>query len=450
MNEHNLKLLQEGDVNFSPERKAWYDTLDAGTLHWLERDADCFLHQSLSTPCLNIIESCEGIYITDISGHRYMDFHGNSVHQLGYGNPFIVEKLKEQLGKLSFSPRRYSNLPAIQLAEKLGSLLPPPLHRVLFAPGGTSAIGIALKIARRITGKDKVISVRGSFHGASLDAIAVGGEEQFRKYMGQLSPETLFIPQPDSYRNACEDDLVYAQNLEALLSRHTDVGAFIAETIRNTDVQIPSAAYWKKVREICDRHNVLLILDEIPTAFGRTGSLFAFEEYDIVPDILCLGKGLGGGVIPLAAMVTKEEYNIAGDIALGHYTHEKSPLGATAALAMLEYMEKENLLEKVKMDAAYMEKSLSALQHCYPLIGDVRGKGLLWAVELVTDPLTKERAVEQAGKVMYACLRRGLSFKVSQGNVLQLCPPLTITREELASALLVLEQALAEVSLTKP
>ncbi len=446
MQEKKRELLEEGDVNFSAARQEWYNTLDVETRSLLERDARCFLHQSLSSPCLDVIESCEGIYITDTNGKRYMDFHGNSVHQVGYRNPFVMGKIKEQLDRLPFSPRRFTNKPAIELAEKLVSLLPASLNRVLFAPGGTGAVGMALKLARRITGKQKVVSVEGSFHGASLDAIAAGGEEQFRQYMGPLHPETIFIPQADSYRNTGENDLAFANKLEEVLYRNEEVGAFIAETIRNTDVQIPSKEYWQRVREICDRHGVLLILDEIPIAFGRTGSLFAFEPFGIEPDILCLGKGLGAGAFPLAAMITRDEYNIAGDISLGHYTHEKSPVGCAAALAMIAYTEQERLCEKTGEDEIYIRHQLAGWKSRYPLIGDIRGKGLLWAIELVKDPVTKERAVEEAGAVMYSCLKNGLSFKVSRGNVLQLCPPLIITREELQRALGIIEEAIRSVS----
>jgi 4-aminobutyrate aminotransferase len=445
MDEARRKLQEEGDVNFSAGREEWYSLLDPLTIEWLEKDAALFLHQSLSTPCLNVIDSCEGIYITDNSGKKYMDFHGNSVHQVGYRNPFVIERMKAQLDILPFSPRRYTNKTAIALADKLVSLLPPALNRVLFAPGGTSAIGMALKLARRVTGKQQVVSVQGSFHGASLDAIAVGGEEQFRKYMGQLFPETIFIPQIDYYRNGIEQEVQFTDMLDEVMNRHEGVGAFIAETIRNTDVQIPSAGCWQRIREICDRHNVLLILDEIPIAFGRTGTLFAFEQYGIVPDILCLGKGLGAGAFPMAAIVTKDEFNIAGDVALGHYTHEKSPLGAAAALAMIDYTMQENLLEKVMEDEAFVREELEAMKAEFPLIGDIRGKGLLWAIELVTDPVTKERAVEEAEVVMYDCLKNGLSFKVSQGNVLQLCPPLIITQEEISAALQIIRRAIETV-----
>jgi 4-aminobutyrate aminotransferase len=363
-----------------------------------------------------------------------MDFHGNNVHQIGYRNPYVLEKVKQQMDLLPFSPRRFTNKTAIDFASKLISLFPEHLNRVLFAPGGTSSVGMALKLARVVTGKHKVVSLKDSFHGASLDAIAVGGEEQFKKYMGTaIADEANNIAQPIRYRNEFEDssDLQYAEELDQLLKSDKSIGAFIAETIRNTDVQIPSKAYWKRIRQICDEHQVLLILDEIPIAFGRTGKMFAFEHYDIEPDIVCLGKGLGAGIIPIAAIVTRDAFNVAADISLGHYTHEKSPLGCAAGIAMIEYIEQNNLLNKVLEDEIYVRDKLAELKDRFGLIGDIRGIGLLWGIELVTNRISKEKAIQEAELVMYECLKNGLSFKVSQGNVLQLCPPLIITREEL-------------------
>ncbi|MBX3253542.1 MAG: aspartate aminotransferase family protein [Chitinophagaceae bacterium] len=443
----------EGDINLSDSRKEWYKIIDhAGTAHYLDEDARYFLHQSMSTPCLDVLQSCEGIYITDLTGKRYMDFHGNNVHQVGYRNKYVLDKVKEQMDVLPFSPRRYTNVPAIELAKKLAGLLPGDLNRVLFAPGGTSAIGMALKLARIVTGRYKVISLWDSFHGASIDAIAAGGEQVFRKGMGPLLPGIERIPPPTTYRGILGEDgdhSKYAEYLEYVIEKEGDIGAFIVETIRNTDVQIPGKAYWQKVREICTRHNVLLILDEIPIAFGRTGKMFAFEHYGIEPDMICLGKGLGAGIMPLAAMVTRDEYNVATEVSLGHYTHEKSPLGAAAALAMLEYIENENLLAKVKDDEAFMLQELNALKSKYELIGDIRGIGLLWGIELVKNRLTKEKAIAASEMILYECLKNGLSFKISQGNVLQLSPPLIITRQQLKEAVNIVEAAIAKASALK-
>ncbi|KAA0989821.1 aspartate aminotransferase family protein [Dyadobacter aurulentus] len=441
----------EGDINLSSARRDWYALIsDPETISYLREDEAHFLHQSLSTPCLDVLASCEGIYLTDIQGKTYMDFHGNNVHQLGYRNPYIVEKLKEQLDILPFSPRRYTNIPAIELAKKLGDLMPSDLNRVLFAPGGTSAISMALKLARVVTGKHKVVSLWDSFHGASLDAISAGGELDFRKDMGPMMPGVERIPPPMTYRGpfaaAGTGDLAYADYLEYVIEKEGDIGAFLIETIRNTDVQIPSQAYWQKVREICTKHNVLLILDEIPIAFGRTGKMFAFEHYGIEPDIICLGKGLGGGIMPMAAIVARDSYNVAQHVSLGHFTHEKSPLGSVLALAMFEYIGQNNILEKVGEDEQFMREELARLQREFTLIGDVRGIGLLWGIELVTSRETREKAVKQAETVMYECLKNGLSFKVSQGNVIQLSPPLIITRPQLTEALKILRNALKTAS----
>lgn len=230
-----------------------------------------------------------------------------------------------------------------------------------------------------------------------------------------------------------------------MIEKEGGIGAFIAEGVRNTDVQVPSKAYWKRVREICDKHNVMLIIDDIPNGMGRSGEWFTYQAFDIEPDILCIGKGFGGGIVPIAAMVTKDKYNTAAQVSLGHYTHEKSPIGCAAALATMQTIEQENLLEKVRKDSEFVRSELERMKQAYPVIGDVRGIGLLWGVELVTNHITKERAFDEAEAVLYQCLNDGLSFKVSQGNVAQLSPPLIISREELTTALNIFENAIAKV-----
>lgn len=439
-------LLTEGDINFTEERLKWNQKItDPLTRQILADDARYFLHQSMSTPCLDVLQSCKGSEMQTISGRHLLDFHGNNVHQLGYGNDYVISQIVEQLKSLPFSPRRYTNQPAVELARKFADLLPGNLNRSLFAPGGTSVIGMALKLARVVTGKYKLVSLWDSFHGASLDAISAGGEAIFRKHMGPMLPGVMHIPPPTTFRGIFgsteADQLKYADYLEYVIEKDGEVGAFLAETIRNTDVQIPSKAYWKRVREICTRHGVLLILDEIPIALGRTGKMFAFEQFDIEPDIICLGKGLGGGIIPFAAMIARDSYNVAQDISLGHYTHEKSPLGSVAALATLNYIEKENLLQKVGDDGLWFGNELHILKEQFPIIGDVRGLGLLWGIELVKNQETKEKANTAAEQIMYDCLAQGLSFKVSQGNVLQLSPVLTINREDLQKAISIFSQA---------
>ncbi|MEE7771727.1 aspartate aminotransferase family protein [Vibrio parahaemolyticus] len=440
----------EGDVNTTPARQAWNASMDdERTQVLLKRDSEVFLHQAMSTPCLDTLDAAEGIYIQDATAKKYMDFHGNNVHQLGYGHPHVIKRVQEQIAKLPFSPRRFTNETAIECAEKLTQICGGELNRVLFAPGGTSAVGMALKLARHITGNYKVVSLWDSFHGASLDAISVGGEACFRQGMGPLMAGVERIPPAVSYRGAFPvadgSDVHYADYLEYVIEKEGGVGAFIAEAVRNTDVQVPSKAYWKRIREICDKHNVMLIIDDIPNGMGRSGEWFTYQAYDIEPDMLCIGKGLGGGLVPIAAMVTKDKYNTAEQISMGHYTHEKSPIGCAAALATMEAIEQDGLLDKVKADSQFMREKLLEMKAKYPVIGDVRGIGMLWGIELVTDHESKARAYDEAEAVLYQCLNNGVSFKVSQGNVIQLSPPLIITREQLTEALAIFEEAIAKV-----
>lgn len=435
----------EGDINLNPMRQTWLkNNVDPVSREWLEKDSDYFIHQSLSTPCLDIIEKCEGIYITDILGRKYMDFHGNSVHQLGYRNPYILGKVMEQMSVLPFSPRRFTNIPAIKAAEKMATLCPGNLKKVLFTTGGASSVGLALKIARVATGRYKTISMWNSFHGASLDAISAGGESLFRKNIGPLMPGTEHVPFPDKYRGifTVDDpfwDAKNAEYLEYILEQEGDIAAVIAEPVRNTTVNIPTSEFWKRVRSACYKHGTLLIFDEIPTFLGRTGKMFSFENFEVNPDILVVGKALGGGIIPFSAVVVNENLKIPPETSLGHYTFEKSPLGASAAIASFEYYEQHNIEQRVKHLELIMRQCLGNMYQRYPIIGDVRGIGMLWGIELVTDRNTREPANEAAAKIMYSCMEKGLSFKVSQGNILTLTPPLTISDNELVEALEILE-----------
>jgi 4-aminobutyrate aminotransferase len=434
-------------VNLSPARRAFEAAHVRGrTRALLDADADVFLHQSLSTPCFDALSSCDGIWLTDVEGRRIMDFHGNSVHQVGYRHPHVMIAVREQLDTLPFSPRRFTNEPAIALARKLAGLAPDPLGKVLFAPGGALAIGMALKLARVATGRHKTLSLWDSFHGASLDAISIGGEAVFRKGIGPLLPGTEHAPpcDPAACRFGCGGrcNLRCAEYLDYVLGKEEDVGAVVIETVRSTDVQVPPPEYYRIIRDACDRHGALMILDEIPICLGRTGRMFAFEHYGVVPDMVVLGKGLGGAVFPLAALIARRDLDVAADRALGHYTHEKSSVGSAAALATLEVIEREGLCERARTLGAAALARLRTLKARHPLIADVRGIGLLLAVELARDGVPARREAEQ---VMYECLARGLSFKVGQGNVLTLSPPLVIAQTDLDAAFDILDAALSAV-----
>lgn len=440
-------LRSEGDVNLSQNRQAWAKShLDALTQQVLAEDARYFLHQSLSTPCLNALRSCSGPTMVDLQGRELLDFHGNSVHQVGYANPKVVKAIITQLKSLPFCPRRYTNAPAIALAKKLTELAPGDLNRVLFAPGGAEAIGMALKLARAATGRHKTISMWDSFHGASLDTISIGGEALFRRDIGPLLPGCEHVPPPDPWhcpfdcRGSCS--LKCADYIEYVLEKEGDIAAVIGETVRTVPF-VPPPDYWRRVRTACYKHGALLILDEIPTALGRTGRMFACEHYDVVPDMLVLGKGLGGGVMPLAALLARENLNIAAEKAIGHYTHEKNPVAAAAGLATLEFIESEGLLEHVNRISSMALERLRAMKEQHPAIGDVRGLGLLLGVELVKNRATMERDSETADRVVYEALSRGLNFKVTMGSVLLLTPALTITEAEMERALRILGESIA-------
>ena len=441
----------EGDINISPRREKWQNEyIDAESRSLLDEDARYFLKQSLSTPCLNTMRACEGIYIEDMQGRRYMDFHGNNVHQVGFANPDVINAIKNQLDELSFCTRRYTNRVAVELAKKLADIAPGKLNKSLFCPGGAEAVGMAVKLARVATGRHKTISMWDSFHGATLDTISIGGEAIFRQDMGPLLPGTEHVPPPDEYHCVfgCSDrggcDLVCANYVEYILEKEGDIAAVIAEPIRSTPY-IPRPGYWQKIRQACDRHGALLIFDEIPHALGRTGKMFTFENFDTVPDIVVIGKGLGGGVFPLAAMIASEALDVAGDRAMGHYTHEKSPVGCAAALATINYIENHNLVEHTRKLGQHALERLNEMKDRYPVIGDVRGLGLFLGIELVKDRQTRERASDEAEAVMYAALSKGLSFKLTMGNIITLTPALTITRQEMDKALDIIEGCIAEV-----
>ena len=439
----------ESDTNISPERRAWAQrNLDEMARALLDRDARAFLHQSVSTPCLNAIVKAEGIYVEDTAGRRYMDFHGNNVHHIGYGHPRLKRAIAEQMDALPFTPRRYASAPAVELAEKLGAISPGSLSKVLFTTGGSDAVEVAIKIARAATGRYKTLSFWDAFHGAGYGSAAVGGEALFRSGpIGPLMPGAEHVAPFSSYRcpygtsSAEESGAVCARMIDYVLGREGDVAAFIAEPIRAVPY-VPPAGFWKQVREICDRHGTLLVFDEIPMGLGKTGKMFASQHDGVVPDIMVLGKSLGGGILPIAAVIARSELDVGGDYAFGHYTHEKNPVTARAALTTIQIIEDEGLVENAAAVGAAALARLNELKGKHALIGDVRGRGLLLGIELVSDRDNKTPANAAAEIVMYRALDRGLSFKTSFGNVLTLTPPLTVSRAEMDRAIGILDECI--------
>ena len=444
-----LVAQSESDTNLTGRRARWQErALDPATRALLAADAQHFLRQSVSTPCLNAIAKAEGIWIQDLAGRRYMDFHGNNVHHIGYGHPRLKRAIAEQMDTLPFAPRRYACEPAVALAEKLSRISPQGSAKVLFTTGGSDAIEVAVKIARTVTGRFKTLSFWDAFHGAGFGASALSGETLFRSGpAAPLIPGANHVAPFGSYRcpygtaSAEASGDACARMIEYVLEREGDVAALVAEPIRAVPY-VPPPGFWQRVRKACNRHGTLLIFDEIPTGLGKTGRMFACEHDGAVPDILVMGKALGGGILPIAAVLAHPRLDVGGDWAFGHYTHEKNPVTARAALTTIQIIEDEDLVANAARVGSMALERLHAMMGDIPQIGDVRGRGLLIGVELVKDRDSKEPDHDLAEAAMYAALDAGLSFKTTMGNVLTLTPPLTITMEEMQRALSILGDAI--------
>jgi len=442
---------EQGDVNTTESRRKYWDrNLSETAKKWFDEDAKYFLHQSLSTPVLNVLKSARGIYIEDMDGKKYIDMHGNGVHNAGFNNPAVIDAVKTQLDEgMTFCPRRYTNVAAVQLAKKLAQITPAGLCRSLFCPGGSEAIEMAIMLAKQVTGRFKTISFWDSFHGAGFGAASVGGEEHFSGGFGPLVPGAFRVEFPNYYRNPWgfsrqeEVDAECLRQIELVLKREPEMAAVIGEPISATPV-IPSHRYWQGVKQLCDQYGALLIFDEIIEGFGRTGKMFACEHF-VTPDILVLGKSFGGGLMPFAGIITHEKFNITPHRSIGHYTHEKNALCAAAALAEIAFIEDNRLPDHAAELGRYALGRLNNLAEKHRLMGQVAGLGLHIGIDLVVDRKTKVRAVDEAEIIMFKCLEKGLSAKTIEGNILTLRPALIITRDEMDRAIDIIDEAIGEV-----
>jgi 4-aminobutyrate aminotransferase len=445
----------ESDTNGSDRRRDWSRSRSADDDFVLRRDSASYLKQAVSTPCLTSIEGAEGAYIFGSDGTPYLDFHGNSAHQIGYGHPRLIQALKQQLSTLPFVPRRYTSSVSVEFAEKLISITPEGLDRVLLTTGGSDAIEVALKIARAATGRFKTLSFWESFHGAGFGASSVGGEQLFRSGpIGPLLTGTEHVPPIGCFRDhfgrghrfdephtpECGKPL--AELIDYVLRTQGDVAALIAEPMRAVP-EMAAPGFWRAVRKSCDETGTLLIFDEIPTGLGRTGKMFASEHEGVVPDILVLGKGLGGAAMPVAAVIANASLDVGAEWAFGHYTHEKNPLMARAGLTTLEIIEQEGLVERSAQLGIQALDRGRALADRFPAIGDVRGRGLMLGLELVNPDGSPNPDLAEG--ILYAALRRGLSFKATMGTVLTLAPALTIRESDLHRAFDILEACFVEL-----
>lgn len=293
------------------------------------------------------------------------------------------------------------------------------------------------------------MSVWGAFHGANLDAISVGGEALFRKDVGPLLPGAEHVPSPGLARRFFGDDDGAADRLADYIDYEVqgDVAAVVAEPVRWTTVEPPPSGFWPRVRASCERHGTLLIFDEIPSALGRCGTWFAHQRFGCVPDMVAIGKGLGGGIVPQAALIVRQDLDVVPHAALGHYTHEKSAIGSAAALATLDVIEREDLLERARALESRGLTRLKTMQARFAAICGVRAAGAYFGVEM--GHLENDSEGNLAERLLYGSLADGLSFKIGAGNIVTLCPPLTIADADFDQALSILDGSLSKTCETQ-
>lgn len=400
-----------------------------------------------------------GATIVDVDGNRYVDLTaGFCVAVAGHSNPRIVRAIAEQAARMLHSQGVVNpNEARVTLVEKLAELAPGDLDTAHVVNTGGEAIETALKTARLHTGRHTIIAFQGGFHGKIGSALAATSNNYYREPFVSVLSGVVHVPYPNAYRNpfgegAGDSGELCANYLERVLtapdSGVADVAAVIMEPVQgHSGWVIPPASFVQRVRELCNRKGILLIADEIITGFGRTGSLFAMNHYGVVPDILVVGKGLASG-FPISAVITRAEIARSWGANQQSTTFLGNPVGAAAALASIAEIEERGLVERSRDEGAYFLEQLQAIGARHPLVGDVRGKGLMVGIELVKDRSTKEPASAEGERVVAALLRRGVmatNYGGSYHNVLKLSPPLVIAREQLDFAIDAIDASLGEV-----
>ncbi|HLF38628.1 MAG TPA: aspartate aminotransferase family protein [Burkholderiales bacterium] len=405
----------------------------------------------------------DGAYLIDRDGKRYLDASGGAaVSCLGHSDAEVVRAIQEQLARLPFAHTSFfTNEPMEALADALIAHAPAPLEKVYFVSGGSEAIEAALKLARQYfveKGEPQrryLIGRRQSYHGNTLGALAVGGNAWRRKQFEPLLVEATHVSPCYAYRGkqAGEMDAAYGERLAAELEAEIrrlggdKVIAFVAETVAGATLGAvpPVAGYFKRVREVCDRHGVLLILDEVMCGMGRCGALYAFEQEGIAPDLVTVAKGLGAGYQPIGAtLVAKHIYQtiVSGS---GFFQHGHTYLGHAAAcagaLAVQHRLHDDGLLARVNPLGSLLEKKLRAAFGNHPQVGDIRGRGLLWGVELVADRASKApfdsklrvhaRVKKEALKAGLMCYPMGGTLDGARGDHVLLAPPFIVEEAQL-------------------
>ena len=378
--------------------------------------------QTTNFPLLLEFERAEGIYMYDNEGKAYIDLiSGIGVSNLGHSNPYVINAIKEQLDKYMHLMvyGEYVQSPQVRFAEKLVSLLPKNLQSVYFTNSGTEAVEGALKLAKRFTGRRQIIACHNSYHGSTHGALSVMGNEEFKQAYRPLLPGVKFI------RFNHIDDL-------SLINEQT--ACVIIETIQGeAGIRVPDVAYMQALRKKCDDTGTLLILYEIQAAFGRTGKLFAFEHFGIVPDILLLAKALGGGM-PIGAFIASDAIMSAlkENPMLGHITtFGGHPVCCAAGLAALEVLLNENLCQQVAAKETLIRESI-----VHPAIKEIRGKGLMLAIELESFELNKN--------IIDRCISNGVitDWFLHCSNAMRIAPPLIITSDEIKKSCEIISEAI--------
>jgi taurine--2-oxoglutarate transaminase len=407
------------------------------------------------------VAGAEGRYFWDYEGKRYLDFASQLVNvSIGHGHPKVIAAIKEQAEKLCTIGPPMATEPRSQLGRLLAEVTPGNLKMSFFTNGGAEANENAIKLARWYTGRHKVIARYRSYHGATGGAITLTGDPR-RWYAEPGLPGVVRMLDPYTYRcPAGHPDpcpvCTGGPHLEEILQYegpHT-VAAVIMETVVGTNGVIPPPdGYLQSIRETCDRHGILLICDEVMAGFGRTGKWFACDNWDVVPDILTMAKGINSGYVPLGAMTVSEPISewVRDKFLAGGLTYSGHPLACASAVASIEAFREEGIVENAAEQGEYLGQALAGLADRHPSIGDVRGLGLFWGLELVKDRATREplvpfnatgEAMAPVARVMKAALDAGL-YLMTHWNVVLIVPPLTITREELEEGLATLDEALA-------
>jgi taurine--2-oxoglutarate transaminase len=407
------------------------------------------------------VAGAEGRYFWDYDGKRYLDFASQLVNvSIGHQHPRVVEAIKEQAERLATIGPPMASESRSTLGRLLADVTPGDLTMSFFTNGGAEANENAIKLARWYSGRHKVIARYRSYHGATGGAITLTGDP--RRWPAEPGiPGVVRMLDPYTYRcPAGHPDpcpvCTGGPHLEEILQYegpHT-VAAVILETIVGTNgIIVPPDGYLQSIREVCDRHGVLLICDEIMAGFGRSGKWFACEHWDVVPDILTVAKGINSGYVPLGAMVVSKPIAdwVRGRYFAGGLTYSGHPLACAAAVASIEAFREEGIVEHAAEMDQHFRAGLAGLQERHPSIGDVRGLGCFFGLELVRDRETREplvpfnatgEAFAPVARLMKAALERGL-YLMTHWNVVMVCPPLTITREELDEGLGILDEALA-------